>query len=56
MMRLDDAALGVARVIEASPVLGPEAHWTPIFTNPAPTGPFEVTDFDVRLATYPQKF
>jgi hypothetical protein len=56
MLRVDDAALAVPCVIEASPVLGPAAQWTPIYTNASPSGPFEFRDFDVRIAAYPQKF
>jgi hypothetical protein len=56
MLRVDDAAPGVTCVIEASPVLGLTAQWTPLYTNAAPSGPFEFTDFDVRISMYPQKF
>ena len=56
MMRVDDATPGTPCVIEATPVLGPAAQWSPLFTNASPSGPFEFTDFDVRISKYPQKF
>ncbi|MEK7677696.1 MAG: hypothetical protein AAB676_17850 [Verrucomicrobiota bacterium] len=56
MMRVVEAAPGTPCVIEASPVLGPAAQWTPLYTNPSPSGPFEFTDFDVRISEHPRKF
>jgi len=56
MIRVEDATLGTPCVIEASPVLGSAAQWTPLYTNASPSGPFEFTDFDVPLSQYPQKY
>ena len=56
MMRVDAAAPGTPCVIEATPTVFPAPQWSPIFTNAAPSGPFEFTDFDVRISKYPQKF
>jgi len=55
-VRVEDAAAGTPCVIEASPVLGPAAAWTPLFTNPSPAGPFDFMDYDVKAAEHPQKF
>jgi len=56
MMQVDDVAPGVPCVIEASPILGPAAQWTPLYTNAFPTGRFRFTDIDVRITDHPQKF
>jgi hypothetical protein len=55
-MRVDGAAPGTPCVIEATPALGPAAQWNALFTNASPTGPFDFTDFDVRITEQPQKF
>jgi len=52
---VEDAAPGVPCVIEASPVLGPAAQGTPLCTNASPGGPFDFTDFDVRISQHPQE-
>jgi hypothetical protein len=56
LIRVHNATAGLPCVIEASPVLGPAAQWTPVHTNIQPSGPFEFTDFDVWIADHPQKF
>lgn len=56
MLRVEDTTPGVPCVIEASPVLGPAAQWTPLYTNASPSDPFEFTDFDVQPTQYRQKF
>lgn len=55
-VRVNDAAPGTPCVVEASRVLGPAAQWMPVFTNAAPSGPFDFVDLDVRVAEHPQKF
>ena len=56
MMRVEDGTLGTPYTIEAATNLDGTVEWTPIFTtNPAVLS-FEFTDFDVRIAAYPQKF
>lgn len=56
MLRVDNVAPGFPCLIQSSPVLGPGAVWTSVYGNPAPTGPFEFTDFDVNTTQKPQKF
>jgi hypothetical protein len=52
--RVGDAVAGTPCVIEATPVLGSAAAWTPLFTNASPSGPFEFVDFNLQGPT--QKF
>ena len=42
--------------IEAATNLNGPLRGTPIFTTNPVVLPFEFTDFDVRIAAYPQKF
>ena len=56
MMRVEGGTLVTPYTIEAATNLNGPVQWMPIFsTNPAAL-PFEFTDFDVRIAAYPQKF
>ena len=56
MMRVEDGTLGTPYTIEAATNLTDPVRWTPIFTTNPAALPFEFTDFDVRIAAYPQKF
>ena len=56
MMRVDGGTLGTPYTIEAATDLSSPIQWMPIFTTNPAALPFEFTDFDVRIATYPQKF
>ena len=43
-------------VLEASPVLGTAAQWTPVFTNASPGSPFDFVDPDGNVTEQLQKF
>jgi hypothetical protein len=56
MMRVDDGTVGTPFTIEAATNLTEPVGWTALLTTNPAALPFEFTDFDVRIATYPQKF
>ena len=56
MMRVEGGTLGTPYTIEAACNLTEPVVWTPLLTTSPPALPFEFTDFDVRVAAYPQKF
>jgi hypothetical protein len=56
MMRVDGGTVGTPFTIEAATNVNGPVQWTPIFTTNPAALPFEFTDFDVRIAAYPQKF
>jgi hypothetical protein len=55
MLRVESGTLGTAYTIEAATNLTEPVAWTPLFTTNPTALPFEFTDFDVRIAKYPQK-
>jgi hypothetical protein len=55
-VRVEGAATGTPCVLAASPVVGPAAAWTPLFTNLSPGGPFDFVDPDGNVTEHPQKF
>jgi hypothetical protein len=56
MIRVEDGTLGTPYTIEAATNVNGPIQWLPISTTNPAALPFEFTDFDVRLARYPQKF
>ena len=56
MMRVEGGTLGTPFTIEAATNLNDPIQWMPIFTTNPVALPFEFTDFDVRIAAYPQKY
>jgi hypothetical protein len=56
MMRVEGGTLGTSYTVEAATNLNEPVGWTPQFTTNPAALPFEFTDFDVRIAAYPQKF
>jgi hypothetical protein len=56
MMRVEGGSLGTPFTIEAATNVTEPVAWTPICTTNPMALPFEFTDFDVRIAAYPQKF
>ena len=56
MMRVEGGTLGTPYTIEAATNLTEPVGWLPMFTTNPAALPFEFTDFDVRIAAYPQKF
>jgi len=53
---VEGGTLGTPYTIEAATNLSEPVGWTALWTTNPVALPFEFTDFDVRIAQYPQKF
>jgi hypothetical protein len=56
MMRVEGGTVGTPYTIDAATNLNSPLQCMPILTTNPAVLPFEFTDFDVRVAAYPQKF